>query len=96
MCTYAAGQPVRAKVIEMVESFCHQPSVIGYAPYFARLGLTVATLAANSHPEAAAKSLKLTSEMALASRDGYAARETISSKSKDLSLDARIFQALKK
>jgi hypothetical protein len=33
--------------------------------------------------------------MALASRDGYAARETISSKSKDLSLDARIFQALK-
>jgi hypothetical protein len=84
MCTYSAGKPVSAEVLAMVEAFQGQQPAPGYAPYYARLGLSVATLAAGLYPEAASRALTRAVEVALKSEDGYAAREIAGYKSTTL------------
>jgi hypothetical protein len=77
MCTYSAGKPVSAEVLAMLEAFHDQQPVPGYAPYYARLALSVGTLAAGLYPEAANRVLARAAEEALKSADGYAAREIV-------------------
>lgn len=94
MCAYSAGKPVSAEALAMVEAFHDQQPVPGYAPYFARLGLSVATLAAALYPEAATRALARAAEAALKSGDGYAAREIIGFKSTALCLEQQHREAL--
>jgi hypothetical protein len=94
MCAYAAGRPVAIAVLTMVEAFQDQKPVPGYAPYHARLGLSVATLAAGLYPEAANRALVRAAEEALKSGDGYAAREIARFKNTTLRLDEQHHQAL--
>jgi hypothetical protein len=94
MCTYAAGKPVSAAVLAMVEAFQDQQPVPGYAPYYARLGLSVATLASALHPDAATRALVRAAEAALKSGDGYGAREIIGFKSTALCLGHQHHEAL--
>jgi hypothetical protein len=94
MCTYAAGKPVAAEILAMVETFQVQQPVSGYAPYYARLGLSIATLAAGLYPEAANRALVRAAAEALKSGDGYAVREIIGFKNTALRLDEQHHQAL--
>ena len=94
MCTYSAGKPVSAEVLAMVEAFQDQRPVPGYVPYYARLGLSVATLAAALYPEAATRALVRAAEVALKSGDGYAAREILGFKSTALCLEKQHREAL--
>lgn len=94
MCTYSAGKPVSAEVLAMVEVFHDQQPIPGYAPYYARFGLSVATLAAALYPEAATRALARATEVALKSGDGYAAREIIGFKSTTLCVKHQHREAL--
>lgn len=78
----------------MVEAFHDQQPIPGYAPYYARLGLSVATLAAALYPQAATRALARATEVALKSGDGYAAREIIGFKSTTLCLKRQHREAL--
>lgn len=94
MCAYVAGKPVSAEVLAMVKAFQSQRPTPGYTPYHARLGLSVATLAASLYPGAANRALTRAAEEALKSADGYAAREIVNFKSSVICLEERHGQAL--
>lgn len=87
MTSYAAGKPVAAKVQSVVDAFRTTRQDPGYAPYYARLGATVATLAAGLYPKAADQILARAADEALRSKDGYAARELAGFKGVAVSLD---------
>ena len=94
MCSYAAGKPVSAEVAAMVGAFQDQQSTPGYAPYYARLGLSVATLAAGLYPEEANRALSRAASEALKSADGYASREIAGFKSAVIHLEVQDRKAL--
>lgn len=94
MCSYAAGTATSADAEAMVNDYLEQQPIPGYAPYRARLGMTIVVLAAGAHPEAANLTLTRTVEEALKSTDGYAAREILSTKNTSIRLDDADHQAL--
>lgn len=78
LCSQSVGEATSADAEAMANEFLEQQPLPGYAPYWARLGTTVVTLAAETHPQAARRALSRTVEDALKSADGYAAREVLS------------------
>ncbi|WP_034268371.1 hypothetical protein [Actinospica robiniae] len=96
MCTYTAGKDFTAKMTAMIASFYALPPVSGRMPYFARLGVSVATLARGFSPEAANRLLMYSAEKVLLLGDGYAAREVATYKSAPLCLDSMRQQELLK
>lgn len=94
MCLYSAGQAVATDIKMMATGFLERQPVPGYAPYFVRFGICVATLAAGLYPELASQTLAHSVDGALSSGDGYAAREIVSYTGANPHLDEADRQAL--
>ncbi|HTJ68775.1 MAG TPA: hypothetical protein VL551_14665 [Actinospica sp.] len=94
LCLHAADTATAADAESTVNNFLEQHPVPGYAPYHARLGMTVVALAAELHPKAANRALAHTVEMALKSADGYAARELLGRTNVGVQLQASDHRAL--
>jgi hypothetical protein len=95
MSSYSAGAAVSTDVEVMVSAFVEQQPIPGYAPYRARLGMSVATLVAGVDPAAAKHVLDRTAQEALKSADGYAAHEVAGHTNATVHLDEADRQALR-
>ena len=77
MCADPAAGPANRDVATMIEQFVQDRPVPGYAAFRAQLGLTVATLASASNPDAASQILARVADEVIASGDGYGARDVL-------------------
>ncbi|MFC5054548.1 hypothetical protein [Saccharothrix xinjiangensis] len=77
MCTDTDSPSRRRAVATMITRFVERWPIPGYAFFRAQLGLTVATLADTTDPEAANRVLLQVVDEAIGAADGYAARELL-------------------
>ncbi|MEV8639069.1 hypothetical protein AB0395_46175 [Streptosporangium sp. NPDC051023] len=77
MCAEPNGVAAGWDIAAMVERFLGENSAPGYAVFRARLGLTVATLADGTDPDAAGRVLAQVGAEAIEAGDGYAARDVL-------------------
>jgi hypothetical protein len=77
MCIEPTDTLMAPQLTTAVTRFTARPPVAGYASYWARLGLTIATLAIATRPDLATDLLVRIAEEAIDSTDGYAARDVL-------------------
>ncbi|MFG6197800.1 hypothetical protein [Nonomuraea sp. JJY05] len=78
MCRLAAGDSAKREVIRMIEQYLAGTRAPGQAVFRARLGLTVVDLTARADPTKLGPAYACLISEALASADGYVAREVLS------------------
>jgi hypothetical protein len=77
MCVEPTDTRADHHLTTAVRHFAAPHQMPGYASYRARLGLTITTLASTAHPELATGLLNRVADEAIASADGYAARDVL-------------------
>ncbi|MEV4628257.1 hypothetical protein AB0J90_18480 [Micromonospora sp. NPDC049523] len=77
MCTQPDDPVMAHHLTKAAARFTARTPAAGYASYRARLGLTIATLASGTRPDLATELIRQTADEAIASADGYTARDVL-------------------